>query len=727
MQPDQLASPPGDISVTVSNQDSDAAGTNELVMAWARDRATGALRYILELGPDQRGARSGCECISCGLPLTSVNAAKAIFRRRPHFRHPVGAVKDSCLVLTAREAIRQTLQPGDFLILPRRRRSANVEGLSGELYEAWVDRPPEQVKISSVEFKDGLRALLVLDDGRQLEVQLVGSADASETAPTGITPRILIVVDDPTIAGMAPDELRHRLIPLLDEATWCGHWQDAALDEEAEAAALGAAEDALDWDSEDGELNADQRRESLLHREVKAILERTRRLRLPGWTVSDGRIGITRQVTTPPSTAILRGATLERRLGRVIPDVVAELEAGDELLVEVTVTNHVTDERLARIRDVNLPTLEIDISRMGGRITRAQLGLLVIEELAGKTWLHHPAMEKQRAILTAQVSEVLRKQKMREFEHREFMSAPVEEWAEKYLEAIAKYATLRHEDAPPDNGEHEHYLTEALEAVEEAARALKAHGYQEAMDNRLFSGGRTILERILSIKLDRGVGYKHDTGWQVINAILQDISIASKAWHSLYLIAVKVYRPNLTAAQRQRIDQWRAEVRSSIDAGEETYMRDPRYDRFLALLFPETREALASPYGRQPTEERSTSRRQEIAEKARDSQAAWVSFVRASSINPGNDYFNGANEQRWMWSTPGAERVEIAKVERDRLVQAGHGGDARTIVDQLTGSARYSGDPWSFALSLQHYYGQGKASTLRYLYSLGVITPLPAP
>jgi len=619
------------------------------------------------------------------------------------------------------------LQPGDVLMLPRRRRSAHVEGLSGELYEAWVERAPERVKISSVVFKDGLRAMLVLDDGRQLEVQLVGSADASETAPTGITPRILIAVDDPSIASMPPEEIRRRLVPLLDEATWCGHWQDDSLDEEAHAAALSAADDALDWNAEDGELTTDQRRETLLHREVKAILERARRLRLPGWTVTDDRLGITRQVTTPPSTAILTGATLERRLGRIIPDVVAQLDAGGELLVEVTVTNHVSEERLARIREVNLPTLEIDISRMGGRITRVQLESLVIEELAGKTWLHHPIMEKQRAILTAQVTEVLRKQAVREIEHREFMSTPVEEWAEKFLEAITEYANLRHEDASPDNGEHEYYLTQTLETVEECARALRAHGYPEAMDDRLFSGGKTILERLLSIKLDHGVGYKRHTGWQVINAILQDISTASKAWHSLYLIAVKVYRPNLNTAQRERIYQWRAEVRQSIDAGEKTYLRDPRYDDLLALLFPEMREALTNPYGRKLTPERTTSRTLEITEKVKADQATWTNFIKASSISPGNDYFHGSNEQRWMWSTPGAERVEIAKAERDRLIQAGHGGDARTILDQLTGTARYGGDPWSFALSLQHYYGQGKASTLRYLYSLGVITPLPAP
>ena len=58
----------------------DGAGARQtladLVMAWARDTATGEPRYILELDAAHRGARCGCECPSCGKPLTAVNAAK---------------------------------------------------------------------------------------------------------------------------------------------------------------------------------------------------------------------------------------------------------------------------------------------------------------------------------------------------------------------------------------------------------------------------------------------------------------------------------------------------------------------------------------------------------------------------------------------------------------------------------------------------------------------------
>lgn len=727
MEPEQAPSPFGGTSLTVSVYGRAPADSDELVMAWARDRETGALRYILELSANQRGARSGCQCISCNLPLMAVNAAKATYKRRPHFRHPAGAQKDSCLMLAARAALRHAMQPGDVIVLPRRRRSVRVEGLSGDVYEAWVEQPSESVRISSVEFKDGIKALLVLDDGRELEVQLVGSADLSETTAIGITPRILILVDDPAIAGMPPDEIRRRLVPLLDHSTWCGHWRDEFLDEQAREAALDAADEALDWDTEHADLTADLRRESLLHREVKAILESARRLRLPGWTVKDDRssqYGGSRQASTPPTMAVLHGATLECRLGRIIPDVVAQLATGGELLIEVTVTNHITPERLGRIREVNLPTLEIDVSRMGGCITRSQLALLIIEEVAGKVWLHHPAMEAQRGDLLAEVDVESRCQVVSDTERREIRRISLDEWVQRYLSAVVQHAALRWEDAPPDNGEHECYVTQALEDVEECALALHEYGYPEARDDRLYSGaGRTIIERLLSIQLDTGVGYKHDTGWQVINAILQDISATSKSWHSLYLIAIKVYRPRLSEAQKIRVNQWRTEVRGSIQTHEDAYLRDPKYDDFLALLFPGMQEALANPFGRLDLQDNRISRRQQIVETVRAAPTAPANTFRNAPRDPGDDYFEGANERRWMWVQPGHERVERAKSQLERLIKPGIGEAARSTLQALI-APTMSDDPRSFALALQHQYRFEKARTLRYLFSLGLIIPV---
>jgi hypothetical protein len=82
-----------------ANREKGRETLRELVMAWARDRSSGEPRYIGELTRDQRGYRSNCECWSCGLPLQAVNPGRTTCIRRPHFRHPKGAM---CLGIAQR-------------------------------------------------------------------------------------------------------------------------------------------------------------------------------------------------------------------------------------------------------------------------------------------------------------------------------------------------------------------------------------------------------------------------------------------------------------------------------------------------------------------------------------------------------------------------------------------------------------------------------------------------
>jgi hypothetical protein len=152
-----------------------------------------------------------------------------------------------------------------------------------------------------------------------------------------VVPQIEICVDDPALAEMSPEELRARLLPAIEEGAWCGHWPDAAGDAIAREDAKRAAGDALDWDENSADLPADLRRESLLHREVKAVLECASSVLLPGWSMT--LTGATATSKDRTERVQLAGARLEQRLGRIIPDVIAQLKTGGELLVEVTVIN----------------------------------------------------------------------------------------------------------------------------------------------------------------------------------------------------------------------------------------------------------------------------------------------------------------------------------------------------------------------------------------------------
>jgi hypothetical protein len=313
----------------------------------------------------------------------------------------------------------EALKGTDFLELPRRRQSIRIAGLSGQYYEAWVEEPAKRVRVQDFTFQDKVNGILTLDDGRQLRVKLAGSlgADPANTSEVPI-PTIRLVVDDPAIASMPLSEIRKRLRLLVENGIWCSHWEDAKLEQAAEAAAQESARAALDWLDEgmslpDG-LSPSARRETLLHLKAKEILEREKRIRLPDLAIEldaltdDGDI-LSRQFLLPGQIVNLETVVLEKHIGRIRPDVLASTITApawpaSQILVEVTVTNTISDERIERIRAQNIPAIEIDISRMGGVVTEAELVRLVVEEHAGKRWLHHPRLVDEKVKLEQELA-----------------------------------------------------------------------------------------------------------------------------------------------------------------------------------------------------------------------------------------------------------------------------------------------------------------------------------
>lgn len=577
--------------------------SKDLILAWARDRTSGEPRYILELTKDQRGQKCDCACYSCDLPLEAVNAGKTEYKIRPHFRHPDGAPKADCMVLTARAAALELLaRKGHLLHLPSRRKSAQVEGLTGKYYDAWIDSPRETVCIHSAHFEDRAHAILTLDDGRQLRVVLVGSIEQDGSNEASI-PTIRLLVNDPAVADMSPEDLRKRLTLIMDVGEWCSHWEDVRLEQQAIDAAKMQAAAALDWIDGDYDIpegvSDELRRETLLHIKAKEILESEKRIQLPGLHINSavglpggGSINDTSELRS--QMVQLESIKLEKHLGPIKPDVYAMTVAAgqwpaQEILVEITVTNTIIAERLARIREKNLPTLEIDISRMGGVVSFEEFKRLIVDEIAGKHWLHHPWLveekarldEKLGAVVNVVVAENEKKTTDRAQRKAALFRVPESELGQLYLRAVEKHSELRirSEDVRRDE------IADALLEIDDYAKALSHRGYPEALDNELFDGQGNILDRLMSIKLDKAVGYKLTTAWQVINAIFQEKPPHTQ-WQTLSLIAIKVYSPTLNDNQRSIVNAQRARVIDSLRAGDHVYRRTRKYDRFLSFLFP---------------------------------------------------------------------------------------------------------------------------------------------
>ncbi|MGZ4823073.1 MAG: hypothetical protein ACXVZT_00560 [Terriglobales bacterium] len=661
------------------------------------------MRYILELGEHERGGACGCECVGCHQPLIAVNAAKTEWSRRPHFRHESGSETHGCHVLSARAALLASLQEGDLIVLPRLRRSVTVHGLSGAAYVGWFEVAPQAVRIGQVHFTDATTAEIVLEDGRRLQVVVVGSASVEDGGEEVLVPRIEICSDDPSLAEMSPEDLRARLVPAIETARWCGFWANPAGDAEALRAAEEAAGQALDWDDEASDLPTDLRRESLLHREVKSILEEASSVLLPGWLVSaSGAIATDRDRI---ERVKLAGARLEQKLGRIIPDVIAQLQLGGELLVEVTVTNTITSERLERIREVNLATIEIDFSRMAGMLSRDALRDLVLNDVAGKVWLHHPALSR---MVGAAAGDMLHFGSRRSGDpgewRQQLVATPAEEYAQRYLAAVRELARIEYEGDPDQLSDREQEKEYALSQVRSAADGLHAHGYPEALDERLYHRQRTMLHRLMSIMTGLPVAYRYKQAGQVINSMHADVTAEAKSWHALYLLAIEVrgQQLTLTLAQTSKLDSWRDEVRSSLQRSEDTYRRDPRYDRLLALLFPELVPGLDYARLKRPA-------------------AGVAEPVEVDPDTVDERYFHEPGSEHWVWAFPSAARDYQLEVLASRARLDGWTVDETSILYHVLHAKRLAGFVSTCAVIAAEKARVEPASVLRFLCRNGFI------
>lgn len=536
--------------------------------------------------------------------------------------------------------------------------SANAIGFSGQGYEGWAERPRERVCISSAVLHDHATALLTLDDGREFLVDLTGQRDAGTDGQGRAV--VTLFLSDPAIAMMSPNEIRARL-RLLPDIHWCAHWDDQALQADANIQALQASREAMDaWQIADEteflkhlppdlepSVAQQLRRETLLHSEVKRILEKASQITTPGFTVKVMHYApdefrkewedntLRAEWSTASSTLSLEKTELERCTGGLVPDVICTLREPQPyiygvtetwlddvfeelvedthsnqrwpqiLLVEVTVTHGINQEKLRRIQALDLPTLEIDIGSLGGRVTLQGLRHLVVSETIGKRWVHHPAWGLRRQLLETELDQhpvtVRFKERLAELRRPRLLATSATEWAKTYLAAAMEFfdtntARWKHREAGIEpvmlGTDSEPWLR-----LMEAAEALAVHGYLGTADKEVV-GRAGIISRLLSIQHNRGIGYGFSTGYQVISAIMQSTP-GYRQWHTLYLIAVKAYGLDAHFSPRQieRYASWRQDVIAKMKAGDEAHLRPLRYDALISLLFPEMAPRLLTGYG----------------------------------------------------------------------------------------------------------------------------------
>ena len=636
----------------------DGADLSRLPMKWAHDAVSGKPLYIHDDQVVEGTVQSLCP--ACKKILIPVLAGQPL-RTDPtsHFRHPPGTHKDACTIVAARLAATEHLLRNGYIDLPRRTMSRSAIGFSGEHYEVWVEIPEERRKIKAAGLIDRTTAELTLDDGRILLVELTGQGTAATSTNSAM---VTIALSDPMLAALSVEEIRSRL--RIPDIQWCTHWQDTELAARGDAEAHHKAQELFDqWSpQEEAEFRAllpsdtdDQtacrlRRETILHREAKNILERKRRIKVPSLELTVWREPpeefagdwdsnrLRAFWCTVPIYFDLKEVRLEQRLGWIVPDVIAsfdkpgptmrgmiatwideEFEEENEepysfslskdLLIEVTVTHGIDSTKLSKIQAINLPTLEIDLSQFGGRIALEDFEDLIINQTVGKRWVHHPMIPLKRARLVELLDQhsvtTNFRERLIELNRPYWLSQAVEYLAEQYLDAITAYhdanvAIRRVQRRRSAGGLEPQTLgpdSELWINLRNAADALGVHGFDGAMQPALIHE-TGIIARILSIQHNKGVGYDVSSGYQVVNAIMGSGKY-NKTWDSLYAIAIKTY--NLTRhfndEQRQRYKPWRDTLADNIQKGLDGYLRPPTHDRLLSLLFPAMAQGISGGFG----------------------------------------------------------------------------------------------------------------------------------
>lgn len=571
------------------------------------------------------------------------------------------------------------MNPIDYLpvsgsiALPERRYKAGVTGLSGAVYLVEVTHPAETVHIAQVQRIDSMKARVTLDDDRHLDVNFIGSIALASTH-VGNLPRIDIATDD-----MAPDA------PLAS-GHWRAHWNDKELDRQAHQAAVELAQYWLDWNGEAAGGDRLLRRQSLLHHELKAILEETGMLRMP--PPAEQGVDTIRQVAS---------VSLRRHDYETVPDVLVHLADGTRLHIEVTVDRRIAGDRLAQVRNAGLPALEIDFYSLAGFINRDQFSQLLASELTAKRWLVTPGNFAARGTAEQVVAPGTP-------EYEEMRRTPASQWATRFLAAAAELERVSRLAGDDDA------IDQAQQAIRQCAAALHIHGFTEADTPALYEGRESLIMRLIALR----AAAKEDPSAlpDTLDSIIFDASLRQCSWHTVFLIALKVWNVPVEDGLAERVNQWRLRVKNSIQKQEPYYLRDTSYDALLSLLFPDLASGLAHPFGKLPIAKVETPE-EEGPEIDNEPDVGELSA----------DYFSGSKEKDLEWVHPLEIRREIAKTVRAHLIVRDDFSSDRDILNELIDMPGEM-EPWRFAQVLRTQLGLGRPAVLKYLGRVQLIALL---
>lgn len=137
--------------------------------------------------------------------------------------------------------------------------------------------------------------------------------------------------------------------------------------------------------------------ESALHLAAKDILSKAKRMKIPPVKWNDRtskHIYFRLDKITESKEITIDKVELESNFGDIVPDIVI-YSGGKKMFVEIYVTHGVDDEKLRKLKEADISTIQIDLSHKKDIVTKDELEELLLNGINEKEWLYNSYAEKK--------------------------------------------------------------------------------------------------------------------------------------------------------------------------------------------------------------------------------------------------------------------------------------------------------------------------------------------
>jgi ssDNA-binding Zn-finger/Zn-ribbon topoisomerase 1 len=128
--------------------------------------------------------------------------------------------------------------------------------------------------------------------------------------------------------------------------------------------------------------------ETSLHLAAKEILSNAQKIVLPAVYVHFPESYKVNELICAAQEISIEKVELEKRIGDIIPDVVVHA-GGKQFLVEIFVTHAIDEDKLRKLRKLDVSTIEIDLSKKRDITTVEDLTQILLSDSPEKKWVYN--------------------------------------------------------------------------------------------------------------------------------------------------------------------------------------------------------------------------------------------------------------------------------------------------------------------------------------------------